>query len=328
MSIYLAVLTYLTYFLTYAFFMAFPLALLAEPRASQGVSQSVSQKSEMQWVKVISLAPVHEAADENSRVMGRLRPGAQVQVVGEDAEFVRIRIERQGREIFGFILAENLEVKLTQEEEFDFEVFSQPEDKKSARSSRKSAPIYERIAVGVSFISSFKSQGSREIQTSPDTNYQVSNLSGGSMFFRAFVDMPLMTSWLGRVAISNRKISLSGDSELTNSVLGKAPLELDQSFLGGEFTLKRYYGSEFWFGSGMELAQGVDFELKISNSQVVTGDDSEEAFIAAFYIAAGYDLPLASSGIFINFEGRAGFIINTDPIMTLVDGILGVSYAF
>lgn len=250
--------------------------------------------------------PIYEKPEAGARVIGRAYAGENLKSEQRPRRSPFYPVEfksRSGRWRRGYISA------------------------REAGSSRLKRIVDMRSSygVGVSAILSVQNQGARELATSPDTKYSITEFSGHTLFFRVFADLPLSGVWAARLGLSLRSTSMRGDAVLAGG--GQmSTFELTQKFIAADGLLKRYmFFDGFWLGAGFEAAKGTAVDLKVVAGTPVDSSGIEKPFFAIFSAGVGYDWFL-SQDFYLTPEGRVGGVITTDPFTLLYEGVVNIGY--
>lgn len=262
-------------------------------------------------LELLENVAIYQRPDKSSKIIGRARLGQKLPTESRPRRgFYKVQFRSRGKVRSGYVALDEAGYSVIRE------------IKKSLRS---------RYAVGVSAIYSLQSQGARELETSHDTKYDITEFKGSSTFFRLYVDMPVSTDWASRLGLVMRKTSVEGDAILSGSAT-YSRFHLEQSFIGIEGVLKRYLLNDyFWMGGVAEFSKGTKVGLKVISGTPVSQSEVKKPFFAVFSVAAGYDIPLVRSGnsaLFITPEMRLGGVVTTDPITYLVELAVNVGWAF
>ncbi len=199
-----------------------------------------------------------------------------------------------------------------------------PPPKKKVMKKKPVAP-HSRYTFGMSIVSSQQKQSKRELQTTPENTYQISEFSGQSFFFRFFVDVPFDKTWAGRVAVVMRKTDMKGNAELDGSP-EPTKLHLQQQFIGIEALVKHYFHDQWWFGGGIEFSKGTQVQLTSVSGAPIDASGLKKPFFTVLAGSLGWDYQFKS--VIINPEFKVGVVATTDPVTYLIEEVVNIGYVF
>lgn len=185
--------------------------------------------------------------------------------------------------------------------------------------------------VGLSTTASFTSQAGKEV-SSEGFNYQLSEMSGMSIFFGINLSFPIAERWALRADMSFRRTDHKGTIKPINTTGSTKDVTRTTTFFGMGGTVKYYPLSalDLWAGVGMELAKASDVSLiytlnGVSENIPVSQEDFP--FYSLVKIGAGYDWRVYGDFLAVP-EAKAIFATNTTPTVSGFEFVLTAAYAF
>ncbi len=197
-----------------------------------------------------------------------------------------------------------------------------------SRSRRSSEGLYHsEFGLGVNGVVAYTSQDEREFDNGDGSPVVIEKLTGTSVFFGFFGDIPISSRFTLRAGLDFRTNEMTGEFGIEGQ--DTQTVELTQSFLAFSAILKFYPWAtgNYWFGGGLELANGTSVDLKYANSDEVEVGDEDLPFFIFVQIVTGYDLHIAGP-VFLIPDVRIGAVINTSPMIFDVEGRMNVAYRF
>lgn len=191
---------------------------------------------------------------------------------------------------------------------------------------------YKRAqGAGLSLVGSYMRQGARTIPHSDGTiSYGVSNMTSFTMFFSIFYDYPLAPQWVIRPYLTFRQVKFKGDAKIQGISSGATfPVTITQNLFGLGVLAKRYPSttSGYWYGGAIELAKGSGVSIQTTSNISLNSKDETLPFYAVVQGAAGLDIPLGASGMFLLPDVRLGVIPNTKPFIMSFEAFISFAYA-
>jgi len=114
--------------------------------------------------------------------------------------------------------------------------------------------LLDQYRFGVHLGYSFYQQGQREIQTTPDTFYDVSSFSGSAPVFDFYFERQFHPAWAVQGLVGYRNLLMGGEARLRDSMgQSTSTFELSQNFLMVGFGLKCTVGERLWLLGYFEL---------------------------------------------------------------------------
>ena len=184
--------------------------------------------------------------------------------------------------------------------------------------------------MGLSIVGSYLQQGGRTITTADaGTNYEVSTMTSLTAYFSVFYDYPFSEKWVFRPYLTFRQSRMKGNARISGSSSSSNPTaSLSQNLLGLGILAKHYTSSYFWYGGAFEVAKGGDVSVQLRDGINLDATEKGLSFIAVIQAAAGVDVPMGRSGVFLVPDLRVGVIPNSNPITLAVETFISVAYAY
>ncbi len=131
-----------------------------------------------------------------------------------------------------------------------------------------------------------------------------------------------------RLFLNLREHDLEGEGRFNSQSAAQNDITMSQSFLSFG-ALVKFYGSKdsnFWWGLGVELANGSNVDLSFNDVQTeVSGDGLP--FYAFLSLPIGYDFNLGS-GFGITPDIRLNYAVNSDNLVYAIEFTLATTYQF
>jgi hypothetical protein len=293
--------------------------LLAFVMFAIGVSSSVSAA---ETLVLISNTDVYKKI--NGAKVRTLPKGASVDVIKEKTGWLKIQYIVKDKNFIGYILAdgdddsgrlENDEEE--SEDEFEFDSDKGDVEKSSARSSLFFSGVF-----------SFAYQGERDLQTTPDTIYDLSIFTGSSVFFEFGWRKPLASPWTLNLSLVRRTLFLTGEAKVRESVTNsQSDFELTETGIGIQAGAL-YRMNESWsLLALLELTKINSVELVVVNGTLI--DDSEIDAPMHVVMIGGFAYHTSINKNWeLEFQLRGGSFVTTDPVTIILESAAQIHYMF
>jgi hypothetical protein len=179
-----------------------------------------------------------------------------------------------------------------------------------------------------SLVGSYQQQGQRDLQTSADSIYEVTEFAGSTTFLGLGVDWPIRNDWALRSGLSLRKVSMEGSATAEGASTSQGIL-LEYQMVSLELALKHYFAApaRWVLSGGLEIAKTTGADLTVTDGPPLAETDIE---FPTFYILSGglhYDWSLGKEWA-VEPGLKLGVIANAQPVILLSEGVLHIKYAF
>lgn len=187
-------------------------------------------------------------------------------------------------------------------------------------------PAKKKSSFFVAAVHSMQKQASRELQTTPDSTYDVGEFSGSSQFFAMGFDGFLSSQFTLRAGLVLRKVYLEGDATQEGSP-SVYKFALEQNYYGLLFGVK--YRDPDWgkwsLMAELEVDKSYDQSLKVKQGPSV--DDGQMKDVTNISTSG----VVSYTHLFSNQWGvepslRLGSIVSAQPYILLFEGQFAVHY--
>jgi hypothetical protein len=178
-------------------------------------------------------------------------------------------------------------------------------------------------------IYSYQYQGKRELQTTADSIYEVSEFTGSTLFFGLGYEYQYDPSWALRAGVVMREVDMQGDALPKGGAGAGNRFQLLESFVGAEVGLR--FSPASWgrwsFLAAFEYSSGTAIELKVLSGPPILQNELEKPVLGLLYGAIAYRYGLGSRWTF-EPAIRGGAVVTTDPVTILVEASGSAIYHF
>lgn len=193
------------------------------------------------------------------------------------------------------------------------------------------ALLRSKNQVGISTTASFTGQAAKEV-SSEGFNYQLSEMSGMSVFLGLNLSLPIADRWALRADMNFRRMDHKGTIKPINTTGSTKDVTRTTTLFGMGGTVKYYPLGAFdlWAGVGMEFARASDVSLIYTLNGVsenIPVNQEDYPFYSLVKIGAGYDWRVYEDFLAVP-EARAIFATNTTPTVSGFEFVLTAAYAF
>ncbi len=264
------------------------------------------------YIDVQDTLSLHVHPAVKSRVFQRARPGETLILSGRSGRgFLEVFVTYKGRQVRGYVLKTSLQrsrILLSTGKSFH-------EDKD------------HKWVFGALGAYSSDSQGARDLTTGPDTSYDIGDFAGQALYFGAYADWPFSTSYAIRLSLLLRQIRMEGDALLQDSPAAPSKFRVTQNFLSLAIGLKKsIFLPNLWWLAELEMAKGTSVTLDVLEGNAVDQSEVTPPFFIIGSLSLGYDIKVAKHWRVFP-QARIG-LAGTSPATVLMEGVLGVGYAY
>ncbi len=262
--------------------------------------------------------PVYFSRNKNSRVVSTLMKGDVVVIAPKTyGAHRKVLVTYDGERRPGYILSSAM-------------VRSFIRDRDEVERLSADVMDYRRAhGMGLSIVGSYLRQGGRTITTSDaGVNYEVSTMTSLTAFFSVFYDYPVNEKWVFRPYLTFRQSKMKGNAKVSGSSNSNPTATMSQNLFGLGMLAKRYKSNYFWYGAAFELAKGGDVSVQVRDGINLDATEKGLAFVAILQAAAGVDIPMGRSGLFLLPDFRVGAIPNSNPFTLTVEVFISLAYAY
>ncbi|MEO0334768.1 MAG: hypothetical protein AAF202_00120 [Pseudomonadota bacterium] len=207
------------------------------------------------------------------------------------------------------------------------DIFAELESQTEVDGESDPAPTgryFGRAGLGVALTASYMSWGERSFRTSDDAEWSVAEASSTTAFVTVFADMRAGEATQLRPYINLRTTNFEGES--TSDFLETRDTSFSQAFRGFGSVVKFYLGRKvWWWGLGLEGAQGQSLKVKFDGDSVKTSEDDLGFYLLAF-ASVGRDIGLWGNWYFLP-ELRSGLVTNQQPNIYFVETNFAIGYS-
>lgn len=266
-------------------------------------------------------AEIYSQPSSTSQLLGRFRAGARLLVsTSEHRGWRRVLFRDRGKKRLGWVHMARLENSF----------LSKSTSIEGRERVKEGISLYKNSkAVGMAIVPSYAVQKERSLALSDEASiYNISELSGLSLWFAVFMDWPMSEKAGLRTYISYRSLKLNGTSKLNDfGGLGGASeeIQIQQSFLGAGATYKSYFSNRrFWWGGGLEVGRNLSVKVESGGNTLPVNDEDKPLFFFP-HAAFGWDSHNVGKFYFVP-EVKVGPVTSFDPSVYNLEVHLGLSY--
>lgn len=256
---------------------------------------------------------VYATANAKSDVVARLDIGDVVEISQKKfGRFRKVVMTVGGQKITGFVLSRKMARSQIRQ-----------------RVEEIKRPNYNsKAGVGLAVVPAWMNQEKSSFQLSDNSIYTTSAFTSSTLFFAAFMDVPLSERWAIRPYATYRNTDFRGTARSQSGGGGMPSNKVSRKqTLFGLGAVVKHYQSEgaWWWGGGVELAAGRDLKLNINGVDVPTSEKDKPFFLMTF-VAVGAEIGFPYfNKIYLVPDLRLGAIATTSPYTLYGESFLAVA---
>jgi len=248
---------------------------------------------------------VYQATNEGARVLFNVEPGDEVSAVpAHDQNFWRVRVQRNGKWVGGYIRKSDLEDELT--------------EPAVGASGKKT------WGFGAGVIYTYYLQKGKSFQTDDQVTYTTTDYTSTMISPALVMQMDQRDFW--RLTIAEKKTHFKATA--TEDVVGTQPqpIDLQQTFLSALLQKAWTMPSvpRLYYGLGVEASKATSVALQLGTRTLPTGSSDEPLYIGAQGFAGG--TWSVGQSLSIYGELRFEYVMNQSPGILGAEGAVGLLY--
>lgn len=266
-------------------------------------------------------AEVYSRPTSTSQILGRFRAGARLLISTKDHRgWRRVLFRDRGKKRLGWVHVPSLQDSFV----------SKNTSLEGKERIKEGTTLYKNAkAFGIAFVPSYAIQKERSLALSDEASiYNISELSGLSMWISLFMDWPMSEEAGLRTYLTYRSLNFKGTSKLNDfGGIGGASedIQIQQNFLGAGATYKSYFSKRrFWWGGGLEVGRNLSAEVKSAGDTLPVNDEDKPLFFFP-HAAFGWDSQNVGRFYFVP-DIRIGPVTSFEPSVFNLEVHLGLSY--